>query len=130
MAAAETSAVADLQAELPEHVRGALSALEEHKGQSLVVLDMRAVSGFTDFMVLATGRSEPQVQALADAVEEKLREMGEKPRHVEGRSEAHWILLDYLDLIVHVFTPETRDFYQLEKLWRDAPMLEWGEVAS
>jgi ribosome-associated protein len=130
MAAAETSAVADLQAELPEHVRGALSALAEHKGQALVVLDMRGVSGFTDFMVLATGRSEPQVQALADAVEEKLLEMGEKPRHVEGRNEARWILLDYLDLIVHVFTPETRDFYQLEKLWRDAPMLEWGEAAS
>lgn len=130
MAAAEASPVADLKKELPAHVRGALGALEEHKGQALVVLDMRGLSGFTDFMVLGTGRSERQVQALADAVEERLRELGDKPRHVEGRNEAHWILLDYLDLVVHLFTPETRDFYQLEKLWRDAPMLEWGEPES
>lgn len=127
MASTETSPVADdLQRQLPEHVRAALAALEEHKGDALVVLDMRGVSGFTDFMVLANGRSGTQVQALADAVEERLRDLGEKPRHVEGRKEANWVLLDYLDLVVHVFTTETRDFYQLEKLWRDAPMLEWG----
>lgn len=130
MGSTETRPVADLQRELPDHVRGALSALEEHKGQAVVVLDMRGLSGFTDYMVLATGRSERQVQALSDAVEKRLVELGEKPRHVEGRNEAHWILLDYLDLVVHLFTPDTRDFYQLEKLWRDAPMLEWGDSES
>lgn len=126
MTSTETSPAPDLQRDLPGHVRAALEALDEHKGRELVVLDMRGLSGFTDFMVIGTGGSERQVQALSDAVVEKLRQLGEKPRHVEGRNEAHWVLLDFFDLVVHVFMPETRDFYQLEKLWRDAPMLEWG----
>lgn len=111
---------------LPPEVRDALDALEEHKGIEIVVLDMRKVSGFTDFMVLCTGRSEPHVRALADAVTDKLLERRVKPGHVEGKSAGHWILLDFMQLVVHVFTPETRSFYQLEKLWRDAPLLEWG----
>ncbi len=111
--------------ELPSRVIAALEAIDEHKGRDLVVLDMREVSAFTDFMVICTGRSEPHVQALSDAVEEELMKLGGKPDHIEGRSSANWILLDYFDLIVHVFTPEARGFYQLEKLWRDAPLLEW-----
>jgi ribosome-associated protein len=115
---------------LPEEVRATLDALDEHKGVDIVVMDMRAVSGFTDFMVVCTGRSEPHVRALADAVSEKLLGQGIKPSHVEGKSVGHWILLDFLQLVVHVFTPETRSFYQLEKLWRDAPLLEWGVPGS
>ena len=66
------------------------------------------------------------MQALCDAVSERLADAGAKPSHIEGRSEANWVLLDYIDLIVHVFTPAARDFYQLERLWRDAPLLEWA----
>lgn len=116
--------------ELPEQVSEALAALDEHKGEQLVVLDMRAISGFTDFMVISTGRSEPHVQALADAVVERLGERKIRAGHVEGRASASWVLLDFFDLVVHVFTPETRSFYQLEKLWRDAPMLEWEAEES
>lgn len=116
----------DAFAELPAAVGWALEAIEEHKGQEAVVLDMRGVAGFTDYMVLCTGRSEPHVQALVDAVEERLLEEGRKAGHIEGRRDARWVLLDYFDLVVHVFTPEMRAFYQLERLWRDAPMLRWG----
>ena len=120
-----------IEGELPEPVRKALHAIDEHKGTETVVLDMRGISGFTDFMVLSTGRSEPHVQALAGAVEEELRGCGSRAQHVEGKREGRWVLVDYIDLIVHVFTPEARQFYQLEKLWRDAPMLEWdAEGAS
>lgn len=115
---------------LPPEVRDALDALDEHKGIEIVVLDMRKVSGFTDFMVLCTGRSEPHVRALADAVTDRLVERRVKPGHVEGKSAGHWILLDFLQLVVHIFTPETRSFYQLEKLWRDAPLLEWGVLSG
>jgi len=76
-------------------------------------------------MVLCSGRSEPHVRALADAVDKHRREQGLKPAHIEGRGEGSWILMDYFDLIVHVFTEQNREFYQLERLWRDAPLLEW-----
>ena len=113
--------------DLPAPVGEALAALDEHKAQNTVVLDMRTVSNFTDFMIVTTGRSEPHVMALVEAVAERLAASSIKARHVEGRAPASWILLDYLDLVVHVLTPEARQFYQLEKLWRDAPLLEWHE---
>ena len=115
----------DLVAELPPDVREVLEVLDEGKGEAIVVLDMREVSGFTDFMVLCNGRSEPHVRALMDAVEKHRRGHGSKPAHIEGRAEGKWILMDYFDLIVHVFTEQNREFYQLERLWRDAPLLEW-----
>jgi len=119
-----------LAEDLPADVREVLEVLAEGKGDAIVVLDMRKVSGFTDFMVLCNGRSEPHVRALVDAVQEHRREHGSKPAHIEGRSEGKWILMDYFDLIVHVFTEQNRDFYQLERLWRDAPLLEWKAEAS
>lgn len=117
----------DLLSDLPAQVREALAAIDEHKGLRTVVLDMASVSSFTDFMVLCNGRSEPHVKALADAVRERLIENDVKVAHVEGMREGHWVLLDYGDMVVHVFTPEMRDFYQLERLWRDAPMIEIGD---
>ena len=110
---------------LPPTVAEALAALDEHKGEHSVVMDMRETASFTDYMIISTGRSGPHVQALCDAVSERLRDQGTRPGHIEGRSGATWVLLDYIDVIVHVFTSTTRDFYQLERLWRDAPLLEW-----
>ena len=118
-----------LEGELPLAVREALEAMDEHKGEEMVVLDLRA-SGFTDFMVMCNGGSARHTQALADAVEERLLQHKIKRKHVEGKRDGQWILIDYIDLVVHVFTHETREFYQLEKLWRDAPMLEWHGAAA
>ncbi len=116
--------------ELPKAVNEVLEVFDEHKGEHLVVLDMREISGFTDFMVICGGRNERHVRALADAVLERLGERKVRAGRVEGRARASWILLDYFELVVHVFTPETRRFYQLEKLWREAPMLEWEREES
>jgi ribosome-associated protein len=115
--------------DLPASVEEILATLDQGKGEKLVVLDMRVVSGFTDFMVLCSGRSEPHVRALVDAVAKVRRKQGAKAAHVEGRSQGAWVLMDYFDVIVHVFTTENREFYQLERLWRDAPLLEWTAEA-
>lgn len=117
--------VPEFLAELPHGVNQALQAIDEHKGQSPVVLDMRVASEFTQFMIVCSGRSEKHVQALSDAIADHLRDQSIKPSHIEGRASGNWVLLDYGDMIVHVFTPESRDAYQLEKLWRVAPLLHW-----
>lgn len=115
---------------VPDWVHEIAEVLDEGKGESIVILDMREVSGFTDFMLLCSGRSDPHVRALVDAVEKHRRDQGSKPTHVEGRAQGSWVLLDYFDVVVHVFTEEARDFYQLERLWRDAPLLEWTAAAA
>jgi ribosome-associated protein len=91
-----------------------------------VVLDLRKAAGFTDFFVIASGANARQVRAIADAVLESLAAAGVKPAHVEGYDRSEWILLDYFDFIVHVFAPETRAFYGLERLWGSADRLEVG----
>jgi ribosome-associated protein len=89
-----------------------------------VQLDLRGIAGFTDFFVICTGRSDRQVKAIHDAVHAGMKaEYGLLPARVEGLSQAHWVLIDYLDVIVHVFTPETRAYYRLEQLWGEAPAL-------
>lgn len=109
-------------AELPAGVRAVVEALEEHKGIEPLVLDLRGLASFADAMVICSGRAERHVQALADAVTDRLREEGNRPLHTEGYEQATWILIDFVDFLVNVFTPETRDYYQLDRLWRDAPV--------
>ena len=122
---------AGFEADLPETLRELLAVLDEGKGEQIAVLDMRGIAGFTDFMVLCSGRSDTHVRALVDAVHRQRRDQGLKPAHIEGRAEGSWVLMDYFDVIVHVFTSESREFYQLERLWRDAPLLEWqGEAPA
>lgn len=116
--------------DVPAGIHEIAEVLDEGKAESIVILDMRKVSGFTDFMLLSSGRSDPHVRALVDAVEKHRRDQGAKPAHIEGRSEGSWVLLDYFDIVVHVFTEEAREFYQLERLWRDAPLLEWSATAG
>ena len=85
-------------------------------------LDLRGIAGFTDFFVVCTGRSDRQVKAIHDAIHAGMKaEHGVLPARVEGLTQANWVLMDYLDVIVHVFTPETRDYYRLEQLWGEAP---------
>lgn len=101
----------------------AVEAILDRKGFDIRVLDMRKVSGVADLFVVASGAADLQVRALADAVQEQIREEhGERPWHVEGMEHLQWVVLDYVDLVVHLFLPEKRAFYNLERLWGDAPI--------
>jgi ribosome-associated protein len=92
------------------------------KAQDIVELDLRGVLGYTDYFVVASGGTDRQVKAVHDRIHEGMKkEHGLLPRRVEGASEARWILMDYYDVIVHIFTPEAREFYRLEQLWGEAP---------
>ncbi len=94
----------------------------DRKAVEIVALDVRSIVGYADTFVICTGRSDRQVKAIHDAIHAGLKaEYGMLPRKVEGVSEARWILMDYLDVVVHIFTPEMRDFYRLEQLWGEAP---------
>jgi ribosome-associated protein len=94
----------------------------DRKALDIVQLDLRGIIGYTDYFVICTGRSDRQTKAIHDAVHQGLKaELGILPRRVEGLTQARWILMDYLDVVVHVFTPETREYYRLEQLWGEAP---------
>jgi len=105
----------------PNGVHRALDLARELKAHGLVVLDLRGISTATDFFVLASGASDVQVRAIAEHVVEELKVEGIRPGHVEGIRGGRWILIDYIDFVVHVLHPEARTFYQLEDLWGDAP---------
>ncbi len=102
-------------------VKAAVVSAEDRKAIDLKVLHLEKVSDFTDYFVICSGSSERQVQAIADAVQERLRGEKVRPLHVEGYNRGQWALLDYGDLVVHVFQEEPRRFYALERLWGDAP---------
>jgi ribosome-associated protein len=92
------------------------------KAQDVVELDLRGVLGYTDYFVIATGGTDRQSKAIHDRIHENMKKQhGLLPRRVEGLGESRWILMDYLDVIVHIFTPEARDYYRLEQLWGEAP---------
>lgn len=109
---------------LPADVARAVRAALDKKAQDVVVLDLRGTPAFTDFFVLCSGLNVRQVKAIADAVDETLRGLKLRPAHTEGYDRAEWILMDYFNFIVHVFTPQTRAFYGLERLWGDAEKIE------
>ena len=101
-----------------------MELVEDRKALDIVQLDLRDLLGYTDYFVICSGRSDRQVKAIHDAVYEGMKARhGLLPGRVEGLPQAHWVLLDYLDVIVHVFTPETRAYYRLEQLWGEAPAL-------
>ena len=105
----------------------------DKKARDVVVLDMRGVVTYTDFLVIATGNTERQTKAIEDAIYQDMKHGEDGPRRVpervEGATEARWILMDYLDVVVHVFTPAARDYYRLETLWGEVPALEVGQTA-
>ncbi|MGA2669184.1 MAG: ribosome silencing factor [Ignavibacteria bacterium] len=94
------------------------------KAEDIKILDLRKLTGITDFFVICTGGSDVQVKAIADAIIDGSKKLGERPWHKEGFSSRSWVLLDYVEVVVHVFLNETRKFYGLEKLWGDAPLKE------
>ena len=100
------------------------AAIEDKKGENLIVLDISTISSFTDYFVICHGFNARQNQAISDEIKERLkREESVSPAHVEGYQSAEWILMDYLDCIVHIFSPESREFYKLERLWNDGKVI-------
>ena len=111
-------------------VAHAVNAALDKKASDVVVLDLRKTPAFTDFFVLCSGQSQRQVKAIADAVEEALRAAKIRPAHIEGYDRADWVLMDFFTFIVHVFTPQTRAFYALERLWGDAERIAIDEESE
>ena len=109
---------------LPTQVETAIAAADDKKALDLLVLDLRKAGGFTDYFVLASGSNARQVRAIADGMMAALATDGVKPAHVEGYDRSEWILIDYFDFIIHVFAPDTRLFYGLERLWGSADRIE------
>jgi ribosome-associated protein len=108
--------------EPPNHtLRRAVEAADDRKAVDLRVLDLRSVSDFTDYFLIASGSSQRQVQAIAEAIEESLGRQGVAPHHVEGAQQGRWVLLDYGDFVAHIFDQDRRDYYRLEDIWSDAP---------
>jgi ribosome-associated protein len=102
----------------------------DRKALDIVQLDLRGIIGYTDYFVICSGRSDRQVKAIHDAIHEGMKKQhGVVPERVEGLPQAHWVLMDYLDVVVHVFTPETREYYRLEQLWGEAPIEAVGAGA-
>jgi len=93
-------------------------ALDSRKGADIRVLDLREVTSFADYFVIATGTNQRQIQAMAEELQKRLRERGERPLSMEGVNNAEWVLADYGDFIVHIFSPQSRQYYDLERLWR------------
>jgi ribosome-associated protein len=104
--------------------RWIVEAALERKAERPVALDMRSLTSYADSFILLTGRSDRQVRSIADAIVETLKAHGDPPLGVEGESDGNWVLIDCNDAIVHVFDPETREQYDLERLWRDAPRID------
>ena len=111
-------------AAMPAEVIAAVQAAASKKAEQLTVLDLRKAAGFTDFFVIATGANARQIRAIAEAVEDALVKLKAKPSHTEGYERTEWILLDYFDFVVHVFSGETRAFYGLERLWGSATSID------
>nr|WP_206810972.1 ribosome silencing factor [Paradesulfitobacterium ferrireducens] len=113
--------------ELSENqLKQVLNLVEEKKGRDLVLLNLKGVSPVTDYFLIATGNSVTQVKAITDNLQEKLPDLGIPLLRVEGMPEAQWVLADCGDLVVHIMTPETRDFYNIERLWSDAEIMSFS----
>lgn len=113
-----------------EMTKLAIAALEDKKANDVRVIDIAGVSVIADYFVIASGSNTNQVQAMADSVREALGRAGHEPRQVEGYGSANWILMDYNDIIVHIFSDESRTFYDLERIWRDGKEVSVGEFET
>ena len=129
-AAGGTKAPRPAKPKLPKVVAGAVRAAQDKKATDMVVIDLRKAGGFTDYFVICTGQNARQIHAIADAVQDRLRtEFGEKPALAEGVDKSEWILLDSFNFVVHVFSPDCRAFYGLERLWGNAERHEFEDEA-
>ena len=109
--------------QVPAVVERAVRAAGDLKARDLMVLDLRGINDATDYFIIASGTSDAHVRGIADSVLEAMRKTGQRVYHVEGLTTGRWVLLDFVDFVVHLFHPEARAFYQLERLWNDAPVV-------
>ena len=116
--------------EMPKEVGRVVDLMFDRKAVNVTLLDLRGVSSATDWFVIAGGTSDTHVSAIADSVVDGLKKDGVRPLNVEGQREGRWVLIDYFDFVVHVFHPAAREFYQLERLWGDAPVVFRGSDDS
>jgi ribosome-associated protein len=117
--------------DLKKQVSEAISACQEKKAEELTILELEQGSGaFTDYFVVCSGTNPRQIQAIADEVEERLKKAGLRPNNIEGYKQAEWVLLDYVDFVVHVFSEKARKYYDLERLWKSAKRLEPAELTA
>jgi ribosome-associated protein len=115
--------------ELRKQVAAAIQACLDKKAEELSILEMEKGSGaFTDYFVLCSGSNPRQIQAIADEVEMRLKGAGLRPTHIEGYNQAEWVLIDYVDFVVHVFSEKARKFYDLERLWKSAKRLQPSDL--
>jgi ribosome-associated protein len=112
------------QPRLPADLTAAIAAARDKKATEIVVLDLKKTGAFTDYFLICTGANPRQVHAIADAIEQELKAKQVRPAHLEGYQRAEWILVDYFDFIVHVFSPSARAFYGLERLWGNATRID------
>ena len=117
--------------ETRQQVALAVSAVENKKGEELAILEMDRASGaFTDYFVVCTGTNPRQIQAISDEIQNRLHQAGVRPNSVEGYNQAEWVLLDYVDFVVHIFSERARKFYDLERLWKSADRLTPSELSK
>lgn len=117
--------------DLDRQVSEAISACRDKKAEAITLLQLEKGSGaFTDYFVVCSGTNPRQIQAISDEVEERLENTGLRPTHVEGYKQAEWVLLDYVDFVVHVFSEKARRYYDLERLWKSAKRMETSEVVT
>jgi ribosome-associated protein len=109
-----------------EALKIAVNAADDKKASDLVVLDISKIASFANYFLICTADSSRQMQAIADEIEKRLKATGVRPSHVEGYQNSEWILIDYMDLVIHIFSRNARVFYDLERLWRDAKKMDAG----
>ena len=105
-------------------IKTSVEALEDKKGEDIKVIDISEVSPIADSFILASGSNRSQVQAMADSVSEKMHKAGFSMKQIEGYDSANWILMDFVDVVVHIFDRESRNFYDLERIWKDGKLIE------
>jgi ribosome-associated protein len=109
--------------EMPPVLERATELASDRKASDMLVMDLRGISNATDFFLIASGTSDMHVRSVAEHIIEELKKEGQRPSHVEVLRSGRWVLIDYIDFVVHVFHPAAREFYQLERLWGDAPTM-------
>ncbi len=107
-----------------EKIKWAVNAAKEKKARDVVIIDLRDLTVFADYFILSTGDNPPQIKAIVETIVQHLKKQWIRPLHIEGFTHKHWVLMDYNDIIIHIFDEETRQHYDLEKLWIDAPRID------